>query len=100
MLLLDDRRRPVRWMQARDLAASGDTQERRGVEVHAVEPSATLAAALESLVGSHVGVVAVVDGSGALLGCLDLGTIMTAVESMRTVAATNRGATADEMASR
>jgi osmoprotectant transport system ATP-binding protein len=100
VLLLDDRRRPVRWMQARDLAAPGDTQERRGVEVHAVEPSATLAAALESLVGSHVGVVAVVDGSGALLGCLDLGTIMTAVESMRTVAATNRGAAADEMASR
>jgi osmoprotectant transport system ATP-binding protein len=100
VLLLDERRRPLRWVPARDLADPGDTLERRGVEVHAVEPSATLAAAMESLVGSHVGVVAVVDGAGALLGCLDLGTIMTAVQSMRTVAAADRGALDDEKVSR
>jgi CBS domain-containing protein len=48
-----------------------------------VGPGATLAAALESLVGSRIGAVAVVDDGGALLGTLDLDTIMAAVETMR-----------------
>jgi osmoprotectant transport system ATP-binding protein len=82
VLLLDERRRPLRWVQAGELAEPGDSLGRRGLEVRAViEPSATLNAALESLLGSHIGVVAVVDGAGALLGVVDLRTIMSVVET-------------------
>jgi osmoprotectant transport system ATP-binding protein len=105
VLLLDDRRRPLRWVQAGELAEPGDSLERRGLEVRAViEPSATLNAALESLLGSHIGVVAVVDGAGALLGVVDLRTIMSAVETTPTAPhvapETNRDAADGEFAAR
>jgi osmoprotectant transport system ATP-binding protein len=84
VLLLDERNRPVRWVRAAELTGPGDSLEGRGTEVRAVVgPGATLAAALESLVGSRIGAVAVVDDAGALLGTLDLDTIMAAVETMR-----------------
>jgi osmoprotectant transport system ATP-binding protein len=103
VLLLDERRRPVRWIRADELADSDDALEGRGIEVRAVVgPGATLSAALESLVGSRIGVVAVVDDGGALLGTLDLHTIMTAVETMRAGArdapASDRARPLDEMA--
>jgi osmoprotectant transport system ATP-binding protein len=83
VLLVDDRRRPLRWVGARDLG-SGVDLEHAGLEVRAVvEPNATLIGALESMLGSRVGVVVVVDGSGALLGKIDVHTIMSAVETMR-----------------
>jgi osmoprotectant transport system ATP-binding protein len=104
VLLLDDRRRPLRWVRADELADSGDSLERSGIEVRAVvEPTATLAAALESLLGSGIGAVSVVDGDGALLGTLDLGTIMAAVETIRTATPDTLPAdrpAADEMAAR
>jgi osmoprotectant transport system ATP-binding protein len=85
VLLLDERRRPLRWVQAGELAQAGDSLERLGVEVRdTVEPTATLAEALDSMVGSRVGVVVVVDGSGALLGTVDMRVIMAAVDTMRT----------------
>jgi len=83
VLLLDDQRRPRRWAGARELAADTDLN-RAGLEVRStVEPNVTLAGALESMLGSRVGVVVVVDGAGALLGTLDMRTIMSAVEMMR-----------------
>jgi osmoprotectant transport system ATP-binding protein len=83
LLLLDDHRRPLRWVAQQDLTHADDPLEQKGVEVRAVvEPSATLAAALEALLISRVGVVAVVDGTGALLGAVDTPVIMAAVESM------------------
>jgi osmoprotectant transport system ATP-binding protein len=101
VLVLDDRRRPQRWLPVRELADGGDSVERRGLEVRVVEPSTTLAAALEALLGSRLGVVAVVDDSGALLGTVDLRTIMDAVETMGAVAPdgppAGRGAAADEV---
>jgi hypothetical protein len=84
VLLLDERRRPRRWVPADELAGPDNTWERRGIEVRAVvEPTATLATALEAMLGSVVGVVVVVDRSGAVLGTLDLRTIMSAVEAVR-----------------
>ena len=83
VLLIDDRRRPLRWVGARDLGAGVDL-EHAGLEVRAVvEPNVTLVGALESMLGSRVGVVVVVDDSGALLGTIDVRTIMSAVETMR-----------------
>ncbi|WP_433287674.1 ABC transporter ATP-binding protein [Pseudonocardia sp. CA-142604] len=85
LLLLDERRRPRRWAHARELGQSGGSLEDVGLEVRAtVEPTATLAGALDSMVGSRVGVVVVVDGSGALLGTVDMRVIMAAVETVRT----------------
>jgi osmoprotectant transport system ATP-binding protein len=82
VLLLDDRRRPLRWVPARELAEPGDSLERRGQEVRAVVGvDATLAEALEALLRSRVGVLPVVDGSGALSGTLDLETIMAVTEA-------------------
>ena len=103
VLLLDERRRPVRWVRPDELADPGDSLEGRGVEVRAVVgPAATLAAALDSLVGSRIGTVAVVDDGGALLGTLDLNTIMAAVETMRAGARdltpADRARSVDEMA--
>jgi osmoprotectant transport system ATP-binding protein len=72
VLLLDDRRRPLRWVGVAE-----------PVEARVVGRSTTLAAALEALLDSRVGVVAVVDDAGGLLGTVDLRTIMTAVETGR-----------------
>jgi len=85
LLLLDEQRRPLRWVHARELEQLGGSLESVGLEVRAtVESTATLAGALDSMVGSRVGVVVVVDGSGALLGTVDMRVIMAAVETVRT----------------
>jgi osmoprotectant transport system ATP-binding protein len=103
VLLLDERRRPLRWVPARELAEPGDSLERRGQEVRAVVGGdATLADALEALLRSRVGVVPVVDGSGALSGTLALDTIMAATEALPTgadVAAAAGRVVADDTAS-
>ena len=86
VLLLDEQRRPVRWAEARALQGEGSL-DRVGLEVRAiVEPTATLVGALESMLGSRVGVVVIVDGSGAFVGTVDMRVIMSAVESMRAAA--------------
>jgi osmoprotectant transport system ATP-binding protein len=92
VLLVDDRRRPLRWVTA------GDASGRRGVEARVVGPSTSLAAALEALLGSQVGVVAVVDDAGGLLGAVDVRTIMNAVESVRRTPVTDRDGAIDEAA--
>jgi osmoprotectant transport system ATP-binding protein len=94
VLLLDDRRRPLRWVSA------DDAPGRRGVEARVVGRSTTLATALESLLGSRVGVVAVVDDAGGLLGTVDLRTIMTAVETGRRTSDDDRDGAVDEVAAR
>lgn len=76
----------MRWAEARALQGEGSL-DRVGLEVRAkVEPTATLVGALESMLGSRVGVVVIVDGSGAFVGTVDMRVIMSAVESMRAAA--------------
>ena len=82
LLLLDDARRPVRWVRARDLSADGDLRG-GGVNVSTIEPTADLAAALDQMVRSRVGTAVVVDGKGAYRGVLDFGTVTAAAETMR-----------------
>jgi len=84
MLLLDERRRPTRWVNARDLRRPGFDPTRMGLKAKAVvEPHATLADALNELISSNGGCAIVADGSGAYLGVVDLETIMAAVRTMR-----------------
>ena len=87
LLLLDDQRRPQRWVQRQDLQQAGAPLDRAGMAVRAiVEPTATLAGALDAMVSSRTGGVVVVDGRGAFLGTVDIGVIMKAAEDMRTAA--------------
>jgi osmoprotectant transport system ATP-binding protein len=80
VVLVDARRRPLRVVPAAALTDPGDALGRRGVEARTVPVTATLAAALEALLTSRVGVVTVVDEAGALRGTVDLRTVMAAVE--------------------
>ena len=97
VLLLDDSRRPVRWVDRHELARASASLERVGAPVTAiVEPHATLAGALDAMVSSRVGGVVVVDGRGAYTGTVDMGVIMAAAETMRS-AARERSAAADSL---
>jgi osmoprotectant transport system ATP-binding protein len=84
LLLLDDRRRPVRWVSARDLERTSGRLADRGLPAAAmVEPQATLHDALDEMITSNVGSAIVVDRDGAYEGVVTLDTIMTAVDVMR-----------------
>ena len=87
ILLLDENRRPRRWMAAGDLAGrgrSGDAFDAGGLPATAiVEPGATLQDALDTMLTSRVGCAIVVDREGAYLGVVDIDTIMTAIQDMR-----------------
>jgi len=84
MLLLDEHRRPTRWVNAQDLRRPGFDATRMGLQARAVvEPHATLADALNELIISDGGCAIVADGQGAYLGVVDLETIMAAVRTMR-----------------
>jgi len=95
VLLLDEQRRPVRWAARSDLSRSGASLERLGTPVTVVQPQATLAGALDSMVSSRVGAVVVVDGRGAYTGTVDMGVIMQAAETMRDAARQNATAQLD-----
>jgi osmoprotectant transport system ATP-binding protein len=98
VLLLDDRRRPARWVEAGELARTEEPLDGAGTEVRAVvEPSASLSAALEALLGSGVGAAVVVDRAGALVGTVDMAAIMAAIESMNAAAHERSGAVAEEV---
>ena len=84
LLLLDEQRRPLRWINPRDLARNPSDLTRAGLPVRAVvEPQATLSDALNELVSSNGGVAVVVDGRGAYQGIVDLETLMITVRSIR-----------------
>jgi osmoprotectant transport system ATP-binding protein len=81
-LLLDESRRPARWVSARDLHA-GDLA-RGGMPVTAiVDAQTTLHDALDEMLTSGVGCAVVVDGDGQYRGGVDTGTILGAMETMR-----------------
>ncbi|UJH69712.1 CBS domain-containing protein [Ornithinimicrobium sp. INDO-MA30-4] len=86
MMILDDQRRPLRWVGARDLsrAHAGEDIAKLGLPATAtVEPQATLSDALNELITSNGGVAIVVDGSGVFQGVVDIESILTAVRTMR-----------------
>jgi osmoprotectant transport system ATP-binding protein len=87
VLLVDDQNRPQRWITGRDLARDDEPLDRVGLPATArVEPHATLRDALDEMVTSTVGCVIVTDGRGRYQGVVDLGTVMKAVDEMRTAA--------------
>ncbi|HVM13686.1 MAG TPA: ABC transporter ATP-binding protein [Egibacteraceae bacterium] len=84
VLLLDEQRRPNRWLSERDLNRLDRAAVDAGLPVAAiVEAHTTLHDALDEMLTSSVGMAVVVDKHGAYEGIVDIDTIMTAVNAMR-----------------
>jgi len=83
VLLLDDRRRPRRWVSTDDLAASGDLDEAGWPAVAIVERGASLYSVLDTMITSYKGSAIVVDGEGRYEGVVDFDTVLEAVNAMR-----------------
>lgn len=85
VLVLDDQRRPRRWVGASDLQRAGDRRlDEVGMIPEAViEPRATLSDALNELITARYSVAIVVGPQGAYQGIVDIDQINEAIRSMR-----------------
>ena len=83
LLVIDERRRPQRWVSARELQHREDLED-AGMPVEAtVDDHATLNDALQEMIVSAHGIAVVVDRDGGYVGTLDLDTITAAIRAMR-----------------
>jgi osmoprotectant transport system ATP-binding protein len=84
VLLLDDQRRPARWVSGRELQRDDGPLAEMGLPPEAlVEPNATLSDALNEMLKSRYGCATVVDADGVYQGNLDFATISAAIQEMR-----------------
>ncbi len=84
-LLLDDRDRPQRWVNLRDLTRDDPRPlpEAGLPAVAVIEPGTTLSDALNEMLVSNAGCVTVVDEDGRYRGIVDIETIIAAIREMR-----------------
>ncbi len=98
VLLLDDARRPERWVTIVDLEHRDTPVADAGVPAPVMQSTATLYDALNEMLNSLHGATAVVDGDGAYLGVIDIETVAAAIRAMRQEARrTFRGEAGDEL---
>ncbi|HEX8259921.1 MAG TPA: betaine/proline/choline family ABC transporter ATP-binding protein [Rubrobacteraceae bacterium] len=83
VLLLDDRRRPRRWVSGDALAAGGDLDEAGWPAVAIVEEGASLYSVLDTMITSYKGSAIVVNGEGRYEGVVDFDTVLEVVNAMR-----------------
>ena len=85
VLVLDEQRRPRRWVNVDHLHRDGDRPlDQIGLPADAlVEPQATLSDALNEMVTARYSTAIVVDGSGAYQGVVDIDSINEAARGMR-----------------
>ena len=83
VLLLDDRRRPKRWVNADDIAHGGPLDEAGWPAVAIVEKGSSLYSVLDTMITSYKGSAIVVDGEGRYEGVVDFDTVLEAINSMR-----------------
>jgi osmoprotectant transport system ATP-binding protein len=84
MLVLDEDRKPLRWMSDRHLADVTEPIGEAGPEVQAIIPlNATLHDALEEILMSNAGQAVVVDGDDRFHGILDVATLADVLKRMR-----------------
>jgi osmoprotectant transport system ATP-binding protein len=86
VLVLDDQRRPLRWVNADHLHRSDDSSPLRDVGLSAdavVQPNATLSDTLNELITARYSCAIVTDSSRAYQGIVDIDTINESVRSMR-----------------
>jgi len=97
-LVLDDQRRPVSWISARDLQRDEVPLGDIGLPPEAiVQPNATLADALNEMLKSSYGCAIVVYDAGAYLGTVDFATVSAAIQEMRRDARERSRAEADQL---
>jgi len=104
VLVLDDQRRPVQWVNSEHLQRASDGRPLREIGLPAdavVQPNATLSDTLNEMLTARYSCAIVVDSSGAHQGIVDIDTINDAVRSMRQAERGRlRGETADQEAVR
>jgi len=83
VLLLDDRRRPRRWVSGDDLAHGGPLDEAGWPAVAIVEEGSSLYGVLDTMITSYKGSAIVVDGEGRYEGVVDFDTVLEAINEMR-----------------
>ena len=84
MLLLDDRKRPKRWVSMADIENDGVPLEEAGwPAVAIVDENASLYNALDTMITSYRGSAIVVDEGGAYKGLVDFDTVLGAINEMR-----------------
>ncbi len=82
-LLLDDRKRPRRWVSIEDLERN-ETLEKAGEPARAVvESGASLYDAVDSMIVSYSGSAIVVDDNGVYQGVVDFETVKGNIDAMR-----------------
>lgn len=86
VLVLDEQRRPRRWVSAADLQRGDDGRlDEIGLPPDAVvEPQATLNDALNELITANYSVAIVVNSTGEYMGIVDIDHINEAIRTMRT----------------
>jgi osmoprotectant transport system ATP-binding protein len=98
VLILDEQRRPVRWVSTREIQRTDMPLEQIGLPSDAVvQPHATLADALNEMLASRFGCAAVVDDNGAYLGSVEFGTVSSIIQELRREAREQSRAAADEL---
>jgi osmoprotectant transport system ATP-binding protein len=91
-LVLDRRKRPLRWASARD-AAAVSSLERAGREVEdSVSPASTLQDALEAILTDDDGVAVVTGSRGEYIGVVDIDTVMNTIKALQQEHAVSEGA--------
>jgi osmoprotectant transport system ATP-binding protein len=84
VLLLDEHRRPVRWVSGRELHRADGQLAEMGLPAEGlVQLHATLSDALNEMLKLRFGVATVVDAEGIYLGNLDFATVSAAIQEMR-----------------
>jgi osmoprotectant transport system ATP-binding protein len=83
-LLLDDRRRPLRWLSLRDLERPGATRDpSRDENLESVSDASTLNDALDTMLTSSHGVVLVCGRDREYAGAIRVETIMAAMQELQ-----------------
>jgi osmoprotectant transport system ATP-binding protein len=83
VLLLDDRRRPKRWVSGSDLEGVSSLEEAGWPAVAVVEDSSSLYYTLDTMITSYKGAAIVVDGDGIYQGVVDFDTVLEAINTVR-----------------
>ncbi|MGI8701183.1 MAG: betaine/proline/choline family ABC transporter ATP-binding protein [Nocardioidaceae bacterium] len=86
VLVLDDQRRPVQWVNAEHLRRAADGRPLREIGLPAdavVQPNATLSDTLNEMLTARYSTAIVTDSSGAYQGIVDIDSINEAVRTMR-----------------
>ncbi|MDX6382410.1 MAG: osmoprotectant transport system ATP-binding protein, partial [Rubrobacteraceae bacterium] len=83
VLLLDDLRRPKRWVSAEDLELDGKLEEAGWPAIAIVEDGSSLYHTLDIMITSYTGSAIVVDGEGRYQGIVDFDTVLEAINTMR-----------------